>query len=326
MSEIVTNAPLPWSEQTERLFDVDLTRDFNIDDFHISARVIADSVNKVNNKRITTLEIRVPRHILAEVNTHRVRSANFQSSRACPTSKIRSTILNHMFVPIYWGQQQSGMSAEVQLSGFRLKVANLLWKAGGYLVCGLHKALELTGVHKQTCNRIVEPWMSITGIITCTEWDNLFQLRYSKHAQPEFIALTKAIHDAIVASKPVLLENNEIHLPYIFDDDRATLSVEDQIKVSVARCCRVSYNNIFGAKGNTDKDIALYNRLLTDRHMSPFEHIAFVPCVGRVSKEDHRCFQRNFDGWYQYRAFVDNDRGQRFFRSKYERNLKRANS
>ena len=50
---------------------------------HISAKVLADSITP-DGKRLTTFEIKVPRIILAEFNTHRVLSRNFASSRAIP--------------------------------------------------------------------------------------------------------------------------------------------------------------------------------------------------------------------------------------------------
>ena len=44
----------------------------------ISVKVIADSI-AVNGKRMTTFEMQLPKVLLAELNTHRVLSKNFQS-------------------------------------------------------------------------------------------------------------------------------------------------------------------------------------------------------------------------------------------------------
>ena len=52
----------------------------------ISAKVIADSIS--NGVRITSLQLHLPKFILAELNTHRVFSRSSASSRAIPTDKI----------------------------------------------------------------------------------------------------------------------------------------------------------------------------------------------------------------------------------------------
>lgn len=300
------NNILPWSEQTEALFKVDLTKEFSYDVSQINATVICDSINKVNNKRLVTLQLTYPRYILSEVNTHRILSKNSSSSRACPASKVRNNIRNGMFAPVYWGANQRGMSANTQLTGWRKAIAKGLWKINGYINTGFHYLLECLGVHKQICNRIVEPWVVTHTVITGTEWDNFFQLRYNKSAQPEFIILAKCIHDAIKASSPRVLENNEPHLPYITNEDRVNHTVVDCIKVSVARCCRVSYkNNNSNTLSEFDKDVALFERLFKDHHMSPFEHVGFVCNQGRITKDLHHELQRNFRGWYQFRGFIE---------------------
>lgn len=53
----------------------------------ISATVIADSVSPAGI-RLTTVQYRAPRCILAEINTHRAFTRNARSSRAVPTAKL----------------------------------------------------------------------------------------------------------------------------------------------------------------------------------------------------------------------------------------------
>lgn len=299
---MMTNS-LPWSDEVEALFENDLTSEFNIDDYHIDAKVIADSINPDTGKRITTLAIKIPRIILSEHNTHRSLSRNFSSSRAIPAKKLRKEAWEHPFVPIYWGANKSGMSADQQLTGFNLSMAKFSWKLAGKFAVMFHKMMEIVGVHKQTCNRIIEPWMSVVGTITSTEWDNFLRLRYDRNAQPEIIVLAKKIHDAIKASEPTVPENG-IHLPFIDEEERKTFPIDQLIKISVARCCRTSYANCLGKKSQPEEDIKLYHRLLGNGHFSPFEHIALIPNHGRVAKELQYDLQRNFRGWYQLRAFI----------------------
>lgn len=307
---------LPWSDEVESLFENDLTSEFNIDDYHIDAKVIADSINPDTGKRITTLAIKIPRIILSEHNTHRSLSRNFSSSRAIPAKKLRKEAWEHPFVPIYWGANKSGMSADQQLTGFNLSMAKFSWKLAGKFAVMFHKMMEFVGVHKQTCNRIIEPWMSVVGTITSTEWDNFLRLRYDRNAQPEIIVLAKKIHDAIKASEPTVPENG-IHLPFIDEEERKTFPIDQLIKISVARCCRTSYANCLGKKSQPEEDIKLYHRLLGNGHFSPFEHIALIPNHGRVAKELQYDLQRNFRGWYQLRAFVQPESNTKYLNKMY---------
>lgn len=307
---------LPWSDEVEALFENDLTSEFNIDDYHIDAKVIADSINPDTGKRITTLAIKIPRIILSEHNTHRSLSRNFSSSRAIPAKKLRKEAWEHPFVPIYWGANKSGMSADQQLTGFNLSMAKFSWKLAGKFAVMFHKMMELVGVHKQTCNRIIEPWMSVVGTITSTEWDNFLRLRYDRNAQPEIIVLAKKIHDAIKASEPTVPENG-IHLPFIDEEERRTFPIDQLIKISVARCCRTSYANCLGKKSQPEEDIKLYHRLLGNGHFSPFEHIALIPNHGRVAKELQYDLQRNFRGWYQLRAFIQPESNTKYLNKMY---------
>lgn len=323
-SGLVNETPsLPWSNETEKLFEKDLTTKFNIDSRHISAQVIAHSTNKVNNKHIVTLKIVAPRIILAEINTHRVRSLSCSSSRAIPAYKLRKAVWDNPFVPVYFGKNKSGMQAIVQLEGTQLTTARFMWKAASKAAVFFHWLMEKANVHKQTCNRILEPWLSVTATLTMTEFDNFFKLRYSEFAQPEFICLAKAIYDAIKASTPTILETNECHLPWIDQADRDALGndIVKLIKVSTARSCRSSYANMLGKKSEPQQDLKLYDTLLGNGHLSPFEHIAFVPNQGRISKELHANLQRNFRGWYQFRAFVDPADNQKYLQKFYNINL-----
>lgn len=311
----MTNS-LPWSDEVEALFENDLTADFCVDDYHIDAKVIADSINANTGKRITTLSLKIPRIILAEINTHRIISKNAASSRAIPAKKLRKEAWSHPFVPVYWGANKSGMSADQQLTGFKQSVAKFGWKLAGKFAVMFHKLLECVGVHKQTLNRIIEPWLSVTSTITSTEWDNFLRLRYDRNAQPEIIVLAKKIHDAIKESVP-LTPTDGVHLPYIDEEERQRFELDQLIKISVARCCRTSYANCLGKKSQPEEDVKLYSRLLENGHFSPFEHIAFIPNMGRVAKELQFDLQRNLRGWYQLRAFIQPDSNTKYLNKMY---------
>lgn len=284
---------------------------------HIDAKVICDSVNPVNNKRQTTFQIRVPRIILAEFNTHKQLCKNFASSRAIPTKVLRNEAWNDPFIPVYWGAAQKGMSADTELVGWRKTAAKFIWIMSSKTQCFYHWMLEKIGLHKQTCNRLIEPWLSVTGVTTATEWDNFFKLRCSPMAQPEMQKLACKMRDAMNESVPRELTVNEPHLPFIDEEEREKFDLADQIKISVARCCRTSYNNMLGKKSQPEEDIKLFERATTHEHWSPCEHQGFVPKDGRITKDKQYDLQRGFRGFYQLRAFLDNKNNTHYLKDWY---------
>lgn len=85
----------------------------------IGATVIADSIS-TNGQRIITFHLRYPRFIHAEFLTHRQHSRNSSSSRAIPMRKFVKDIRNDPATFVHWGKNQPGMSAQEELSGWRL--------------------------------------------------------------------------------------------------------------------------------------------------------------------------------------------------------------
>jgi thymidylate synthase ThyX len=76
---------------------------------------------------------------------------------------------------------------------------------------------------------------------------------------------------------------------------------ELKLRISVARCARVSYLN-FEGKDDYNKDIELSETLSSSGHWSPFEHSAMALSTSEYSG--------NFKGWKQYRKmFNEENRG-----------------
>lgn len=151
----------------------------------ISAKVIADSKNEFGN-RITTMVVTFPRIILAEFNTHRMFSRNSASSRAIPFEKMVKSVEENPFVPIAWQKDHKGMQGTEYLDLDDNFEARTRWisasKSAIQEAILLHKDCgggEL--ISKQLCNRLLEPFMWHTVIVTATEWENFFALRCPKY-------------------------------------------------------------------------------------------------------------------------------------------------
>lgn len=235
--------------------------------------------------------------------THRVFSRNASSSRAIPINTFLKQVWNDPAGPTHWGANNPGMQAKTELTGFKLWFAKQVWKWTGRMVCGMvWLTNKVAKPHKQTFNRLLEPWQYISVIVTATEWDNFFELRNHKDAQPEIRELAIAMLAAMENSTAV---HRTHHLPYITDVEEVRyvngeLELDTLYKLSTARCARVSYLTHEGLAPSIEKDVRLHDQLVgsVPIHASPTEHQA-------IAADDDQ-FYKNFRGWKQYRIDVEN--------------------
>lgn len=263
-----------------------------------SAKIIADSISEYGD-RLTTMEITFPRMVLAEFNTHRMFSRNSASSRAIPVEKQLERVLKDPFIPVYFGANQSGMQAKAELEGLSRMAAKDEWLAARDSAVAHVKVLLDLGLHKQITNRILEPFMWHTVIVTATEWSNFFALRTHPDAQPEIRMIAETMNTLYSINDPKEIEVWEWHLPFIQPEERDEIFTDigyDVRKISAARCARVSYLTHDGTR-DIEADIVLYDRLVTGGHLSPLEHVA-RPDFGDWG---------NFKGWKQLRKFIPNE-------------------
>ncbi|HMT01849.1 MAG TPA: hypothetical protein PKD00_00825 [Burkholderiales bacterium] len=179
----------------------------------ITAEIAADSISPKGD-RVITLLVTFPRIILAEVNTHRALSKNTSSSRAIPFNKMVKAVQNNPFIPIAWQKDHKGMQGIKYFENEKeikakvncwLSARNNAIKLAKFLNSDLvvheisgeefisynqldedsieslraKERLKDTKVTKQICNRLLEPFMWTTMLITGSKegWDNFFKLR-----------------------------------------------------------------------------------------------------------------------------------------------------
>lgn len=275
----------------------------------ISARVVAHSISPAG-KTIASVQLRYPKFIHGEVMTHRVFSRSAASSRAIPVERVIQDVIDDPAIPVHWGKKQKGMQADEEFDVITASILQSNWLAGRDMAIVTARALLARGLHKQVANRVLEPYFHINTLVTATEWDNFFELRCHKDAQPEMRVLAEAIRDALSASDPRLLAQGEWHLPYVDHVFALEHTWALALKLSTARCARVSYLTQDGKEPNADDDLELYNRLVVSQpiHASPAEHQAqpdvLLDVMGKKQWQ-HEDQWRNFKGWRQYRAFID---------------------
>jgi len=129
---------------------------------------------------------------------------------------------------------------------------------------------------KGLTNRLLEPFMWHTIIVTATEWKNFFNLRTDMEAQGEIRTAAKMMKDAYDASTPVLLKVGEWHLPFIqpHEAEWARENPQNARKAVTARAARVSYMTHDKKIIDVNKDMSMSDGLASNGHMSPFEHAA----------------------------------------------------
>lgn len=262
----------------------------------ISAKIIEDSIS-VHKIRLTTLQLCYPRFIHSEFMTHRVFSRNASSSRAIPVTKVIDQVRSNPAVPIHYGKNQAGMQAVEELDTKNKQLVHRAWINAATAASNYAEFMTYCGAHKQLVNRILEPFQYIHVIVTATEFDNFFALRLHPDAQPEIYELAKQMKLAMENSTPYVQQG--WHLPYCTPQEKQTLSTETLLKISAARCARVSYLTHDGATPDIHKDLALYDRLVGSKplHASPIEHQAIAA--------DPDTWSNNFRGWTQYRYLVE---------------------
>ena len=223
----------------------------------IKAEIVGHSLSPQGDELISVL-CTFPRIILAEVNTHRMLSKNTSSSRAIPFKKMVEAVQENPFIPIAWQKEHTGMQGfeyftkKVNVETTDLGDLKLAWLEARDYAIKQSTWLNKVGVTKQLCNRLLEPFMWTTMLITGSResWQNFFNLRCPdyegfksrKEASKEFfekgnidtskwsdldwlhlnkgqaeihmMALAESIYDAVNESTPKQLQGGEWHIPF----------------------------------------------------------------------------------------------------------------
>ena len=146
----------------------------------IEAKIIADSISPQGH-RITSMLLTYPRFIHAELMTHRMFSRNSASSRAIPFEKMVKMVEEDPFIPIAWQKSHVGMQGNDYIqTDDGLYVVNKYWLEARDKAVKAAKDLYSCNITKQLCNRLLEPFMWHTVLVTATEWGNFFELRCPK--------------------------------------------------------------------------------------------------------------------------------------------------
>ncbi|MEG1729917.1 MAG: hypothetical protein RR280_10300, partial [Bacteroidaceae bacterium] len=238
-----------------------------------SVQLIADSVYE--GVRNSTWKLEYWRAMHGEMLTNRAFTRNSSSSRARPSKVVRKQVLKNPAGPIEWLSNKAGMQGGEPLSPAKAAVANFLWfQVGAKFNAGLSWCLEELGVHKQFANRCLEPWEYIHTVVSATEVENFYKLRDHEDAQPEIQQIARMMKASQQGAVPNKLAHGDWHLPFVTPLERETLTIEQQIICSTARCARTTFADFDGSTPSYERDAKTYQKLVGSdpKHMSPAEH------------------------------------------------------
>ena len=313
----------------------------------ISARVVAKSQSAYSGQIIVSWEYGAPKCILAQIATHNMLVKNAQSSRAVPTGKVLEQIRNNPVTPVHWGSNQAGMVAgeEIDNNVHFTAYGNVYtlnredaWKHTAHLIANLQESWGEAGYHKQIVNRIGEAFTMVKGVITGTEFDNFFHLRYHKDADPYIRELAKCMWEAYEQADAEVLHEGEWHTPYYgggcwrqlgFNNEQGDwidvdgFTKEQALKISAAACGQVSYRKLDLSEDTVER---VWDRLMGGDiiHASVTGHQATpMNCAGRNESdileylietkgvthldENFDLWSAQFKHWIMHRKLIPNE-------------------
>lgn len=299
-------------------------------------RVERDSISP-SGDRLTTFVVTYPRVLLAEIKTHRVISTshgyeevtycegtttpdiskNSASSRAIPFTRMVKAVTDDPYVP-EWTLNQPGMQGGV-MDDRRIKLNgdnDCRWLLDRTTETA--ERLHRYGIHKQDCNRYLEPWAWVTQVLTGSAWDNFFALRCHHMAYPPFRRIARMMYLARRDSTPTPLDYDRWHLPFVppaeqmafrmspgavVGPSEARMVFPPIMRQSVARTAWVSYEN-HDKNATQEACDRTFDRLCNDElfHAGPFEAQATPMRPGLVQTRPE--LRSNLNGWLQARKLI----------------------
>jgi hypothetical protein len=260
------------------------------------------------------------------------------NSRAIPFEKMVEVVKKEPFIPLAFQCQHKGMQgteyitdpyviekkkekwlnardkairSAVDLSKEEISASYYVNDENGIPIHTKDVYIENSSVSKQICNRLIEPFMWVTQIVTGGReaFENLFRLRCpiynveglkfnskkeaielhshlkdmtdlewlqcnSGQAEIHFMDLAEKMYDALNESEPTELESGEWHIPFSNEPCfTPEMSLMDKIVLSCAMIARTSYTKI-GDEQNISLETArkIFDKCKKERHDSVFEH------------------------------------------------------
>lgn len=269
-----------------------------------NCEIKADSTSTIDGSRLTTILFkRFPYRLVQEPGTHRSLnpcstfesinpfgldfSRSSASTRAVPLERLIDSISSDPYIPA-WTRNQKGMQGgEIDAeSAHHLNMLHLEAMGEAFRCARFASGL---GAHKQEVNGYLIPWLRIPILLTGHQdaWENFFDLRCADSAHPDFREQAISARDLYLESAPRRVGVGDWHLPFgdTLEVYRKT-GFQDLVAAmaAAANCARLSYASHDGDY-SLESQLRLAEKLLHQRHWSPFEHIAVATGSAPLAEE-----------------------------------------
>lgn len=296
----------------------------------ISANIVGYSENEYGDRLLSVIVV-MPKYLIAELNTHRAFSRNTSSSRAIPAKKMQASVLQDEFNPIAWMKAHSGMQGtdyfNVDSTQYREAVSE--WNKARANAVESARVMNDIGITKQMTNRIIEPFMWATVLITSgmEGWNNFFEQRCSKYidirgneylskedyqnvhgkngrdkldwlrinkgtAEIHMRELAECIYSEMKKTEPKKLKEGEWHLPMYNPDICDNQPISKVVRYLCAVHANTSYTVVGDQKEmSMDKGLEIFEKLVNANpiHYSPLEH-----CAVNMTRYERELFSRRY--------------------------------
>lgn len=235
---------------------------------NIKAEVLLATRHTEKSKTgLITIVLEVPYYVWVEFLTHRRISKNATSNRAM---KMERNVEMGYYIPDTFYTQGEGMASSrvpVDNQAKALETWKMVW---GYSTACFHGLTQL-GVSREQASRVLPAFKMMKGIATATEdaWTKFLELRDNPLADVAMQEFAAKVRDAIGIAQWKI---DYRHAPYLSGIQNSVFyPVGKLVLECAARIARVSYDK--AGSGKSDYDLG--KRLLDNKHMSCFDHIAF---------------------------------------------------
>lgn len=238
------------------------------------AKVLAYSKNEAG-RTLITFETETDCVTHTQMSQHRSATNSAKSKRSQKAIvQMREIEEGYAYSPQVWHvDQKKGMQPTEEFSLADQQYLSEKWKRWQDHSLELAEYLQVKGVARQLIGKVLMPFKVIKAMWTFPDYgfENFLELRAKEgtDAQYEINDLAIKMRDARDNLDPVLLKNGEYHIPYSTPDK----SLQENIYKSVACTAFMSYDSQ-DKERTPEKYKAMYDRLLRDKHMSCFQHIA----------------------------------------------------
>ncbi len=284
-------------------------------------KIVADSISWTTS-RITSVIMRIPTCLLAELRTHRLLkwsedneyslcisefSINANSDRAIPIKTKIRMVKDNPYIPIV-SLANAGMTAIEEVPPGASDYMTSLWKRSMLeAIEVVEKMLEM-GASKQYANRLLMPYSYSDVIVTGDQiaWQHFFNLRTSESTEPNFRAIAKNLQDLYNKSTPVFKHIGEYHIAFEEEVNKYTdISLMDKLAISGSCCARISYN--IEKEEELSKHRSRFALCVNSGHSSITEHQARVPSSLELhAMNNFRQTASNVNGWLLLRKLIEN--------------------